>query len=147
MGATNHNVFTNNQNLFGSDRIHQMNFGPMGKMNGSRPQSPYHTQINVANLDQPLFDLNKGKQLKKGPTSTTSKRVEKVNVFRDPSRMCGLGCMVERENEYDNASELDLSANSSPLKLNNKRADAPFRLTARPFEQRPNSQLSTGVGL
>ena len=61
--------------------------------------------------------------------------------------MCGLGCMVERENEYDNASELDLSANSSPLKLKGKRVDAPFRLTARPFEQRPNSQLSTGVGM
>ena len=63
-GTSNHNVFTTNQNLFGSDRIHQMNFGPMGKMNGSRPQSPYHTQINAVQLDQPLFDLNKGKQLK-----------------------------------------------------------------------------------
>lgn len=61
--------------------------------------------------------MNQGKQLKKVISQTQSKKVEKVNLFKDPTRMCGLGCMIERENEYDNASELDLSVTSSPLKL------------------------------
>ena len=55
--------------------------------------------------------------MKHVPSSTTSRRVEKVNVFRDPSRLCGLACMLEREDEYDNADELDLSATSTPMKL------------------------------
>ena len=76
--------------------------------------------MSVKQLYKPKLIMNQGKKLKKVPSSTTSRRVEKVNVFRDPSRMCGLGCMVERENEYDNASELDLSATSSPMKLRAK---------------------------
>lgn len=111
-----------------------MNFGPMSKMGGSRPASPFQHNMSVKHLKKPELIMNRGKELKKVPSSTTSRRVEKVNVFRDPSRMCGLGCMVERENEYDNASELDLSATSSPMKLKGKTVDAPFRLTARPFD-------------
>lgn len=109
-----------------------------------RSESPFstHHNMSVKQLYKPQLIMNRGKQLKKvGPSSTTSRRVEKVNVFRDPSRMCGLGCMVERENEYDNASELDLSATSSPLKLRSKDA-LMGRQTARPFEQRANSPLS-----
>ena len=111
----------------------------MASANGLRPESPFQHNMSVKQLYKPKLIMNRGKQLKKVPSSTTSRRVEKVNVFRDPSRMCGLGCMVERENEYDNASELDLSATSSPMKL---RAKDGGRQTARPFEQRANSPLS-----
>ena len=58
--------------------------------------------------------------------------------------MCGLGCMVERENEYDNASELDLSATSSPMKLRGKEPTLQGRQTARPMDLRANSPLSLG---
>ena len=77
--------------------------------------------------------------MKHVPSSTTSRRVEKVNVFRDPSRMCGLGCMLEREDEYDNADELDLSATSTPMKL--KPITQPSKVTqiSRPFGPRANS--------
>lgn len=60
--------------------------------------------------------------------------------------MCGLGCMIERENEYDcNASELDLSATSSPLKLKAREKMIMNGLhTARPFDQRAQSPISLG---
>lgn len=105
----------------GQNRIHQMaRDNSITSANGFRPESPYQHNMSVKQLYKPKLIMNRGKQLKKVPSSTTSRRVEKVNVFRDPSRMCGLGCMVERENEYDNASELDLSATSSPMKLKSK---------------------------
>lgn len=128
---------------FGDNRIHQMagrDNSITSAANGcARSPSPFQHNMSVKQLYKPKLIMNRGKQLKKVPSSTTSRRVEKVNVFRDPSRMCGLGCMVERENEYDNASELDLSATSSPLKL---KAKDMARHTARPFEQRANSPLS-----
>ena len=66
------------------------------------------------------------------PSQANSRRVEKVNVFRDPASLCGLGCMIERENEYDNADELDLSATCSPEKPR-KRA-GPSRPIPTPFD-------------
>ena len=130
------------QNVYG-DRIHQVYIGNLGHVasgpDGARPGSPTGHNLSVKELHKPRLVMNRGKQLKHGPSSTTSRRVEKVNVFRDPSRMCGLACMVERENEYDNASELDLSASSTPLKLKPRPEPPVARHTARPFGPRANS--------
>jgi len=89
--------------------------------------------------------LNQGKALKRIPSLTTSRRVEGVNVFRDASRMCGIGCLIERENEFDNPSELDLAATFSPLKMRRKGEGLSGGYAGqRPMEVGASSQLSFG---
>jgi len=107
--------------------------------------SPLAHNTSVRQLSKPSITLNQGKALKKIPSFTTSRRVEGVNVFRDASRMCGIGCLIERENEFDNPSELDLSATSSPLKMRRKGEGLPGGFAGqRPMEITANSRLSFG---